>query len=45
MSGTTLVQISDLHFGREVDLEQIDALERQVPELRPDAVILAGDLT
>lgn len=41
----TLVQISDLHFGRDVDLGQVRALEALVPELAATAVILAGDLT
>ena len=40
-----LVQVSDLHFGRDVDLDQIDALAALVPELAPTAVVVAGDLT
>lgn len=40
-----LVQLSDLHFGRDVDLDQIDALAALVPELAPSAIVLAGDLT
>ena len=41
----TLAQLSDIHFGRDVDLEQVAVLERFIAEARPDAVILAGDLT
>ena len=43
MSESTLVHLSDLHFGRPVDLAQIRAVERLVPTLAPDAVILSGD--
>jgi len=45
VSPVTLVQLSDLHFGRDVDLAQIRALRALVPELTPTAVVLAGDLT
>ena len=45
MTGATLVHLGDLHFGARVDLDQIAALERQIPELAPDAVISSGDLT
>ncbi len=42
---TTLVHISDTHFGRDVDLEQIGALESVVPALKPTAIVFSGDLT
>lgn len=42
---TTLVHISDTHFGRDVDLEQIGVLESVVPALKPTAIVLSGDLT
>ena len=45
MSKYTLVHLSDLHFGRPVDLAQIRAVERLVPELAPDAVVVAGDIS
>lgn len=45
MSESTLVHLSDLHFGRPVDLPQIRAVERLVPELAPDAVVVAGDIS
>jgi 3',5'-cyclic AMP phosphodiesterase CpdA len=45
VTAVTLAQLSDIHFGRDVDLEQVAVLERLIAHLRPDAVILAGDLT
>lgn len=45
MTPVTLAHLSDIHFGRDVDLEQVAVLERLIDDLRPDAVILAGDLT
>ncbi|NOT08667.1 MAG: metallophosphoesterase [Gemmatimonadales bacterium] len=45
MRPLTLVHLSDLHFGRDVDLDQVAALEGGVRTLRPDAVIVSGDLT
>ena len=45
MPVTTLVHISDLHFGRDAQLDQIEALEALIPELRPSAVVMTGDLT
>jgi 3',5'-cyclic AMP phosphodiesterase CpdA len=41
----TLVHLSDLHFGRPVDLAQIGAVERLVPSLRPDGVVVSGDVS
>ena len=45
MTPIVLAHTSDLHFGRDVQLEQIEALETLVPELSPDAIVIAGDLT
>lgn len=45
MTKVTLAHVSDLHFGRDADLEQVEALEELVPSLHPDAVIISGDLT
>ena len=45
MSDAILVHIADLHFGKDVDLAQVVALEKFVSELRPDAVCITGDLT
>lgn len=41
----TLVHLSDPHFGRDVDLEQIRSLEAAVPGLKPTAIVISGDLT
>ncbi|MGH7673112.1 MAG: metallophosphoesterase family protein [Gemmatimonadales bacterium] len=40
-----LLHIADLHFGGIADIRQIEALEHMIPDLRPDAVIVAGDLS
>ena len=45
MTRLTLVHLSDLHFGRHVDLEQIAALDRFIGEVVPDAVLISGDLS
>lgn len=45
MKPVTVVHLADLHFGRDVDLAQIDALEAYVPTLQADAIALAGDLS
>lgn len=45
MRPVTLAHISDLHFGRDVQLDQVEALEALIPELAPDAVVISGDLT
>ncbi len=42
---TTIVHLSDFHFGWSVDLDQIDALGELVPQLAPDAIAVSGDLT
>jgi 3',5'-cyclic AMP phosphodiesterase CpdA len=41
----TLVHLSDLHFGRDVDLEQIRALEPTIADLAPTAIVITGDLS
>ncbi len=45
MTKVTLAHVSDLHFGYDADLEQVEALEELVPSLHADAVIISGDLT
>jgi len=42
---TTLVHISDLHFGRPAVAERLDALRAIIAQTRPDAVAVSGDLT
>lgn len=45
MTRFALLHLSDLHFGRPVDLAQIGAVERLAPGLAPDAVIVSGDIS
>jgi 3',5'-cyclic AMP phosphodiesterase CpdA len=40
-----LVHVADLHFGADADIRQIEALEGMLPDLRPDAVVISGDVT
>jgi len=40
-----LLHLSDLHFGGLADVDQIEGLEQMLPDLRPDAVVVTGDLT
>jgi 3',5'-cyclic AMP phosphodiesterase CpdA len=40
-----LVHVADLHFGGLADLRQIEALEAMLSDLRPDAVVISGDVT
>ena len=42
---TRVLHISDLHFGRNVKPEPIDALARLIEEVQPELVIASGDLT
>ena len=39
-----LVHLSDLHFGAH-DEKLVEAVERQVDELKPDLVVISGDFT
>jgi 3',5'-cyclic AMP phosphodiesterase CpdA len=40
-----IVHIGDLHFGGLADIPQVEALERLLPDLRPDAIVIGGDLS
>ena len=40
----TLVHLSDIHFGR-IDYQLVDPLVKFVTELKPDVVVISGDLT
>ena len=42
---TTVLHVSDLHFGRPASSERLDALRALIQELEPDAVAISGDLT
>jgi 3',5'-cyclic AMP phosphodiesterase CpdA len=45
VTALTIAHVSDLHFGRDVSLTQVEALEAQLPELGPNAIILSGDVS
>jgi 3',5'-cyclic AMP phosphodiesterase CpdA len=45
VSTVTILQCSDIHFGHDVDLDQIAGLEALARELAPTAVVIAGDIT
>lgn len=40
-----LLHVSDIHFGGVADLQQVEALEKMIPDLRPDAIVVSGDLS
>ena len=40
-----LLHVSDVHFGALADIPQVEALEKMIPDLRPDAIVLSGDLS
>jgi 3',5'-cyclic AMP phosphodiesterase CpdA len=40
-----LLHLGDLHFGGVADVKQIEALEAMLPDVRPDAIVIAGDIT
>lgn len=45
MSSSSIVHVSDLHFGRDLDLAQVRALRDLVPSLDPKVIVVSGDLT
>jgi 3',5'-cyclic AMP phosphodiesterase CpdA len=40
---TTLVHLSDLHFGGMADIRAVEAVEELLPSLKPAAIIISGD--
>ena len=40
-----ILQLADLHFGGLADIRQIEALEKMLPDLHPDVVVIAGDVS
>ncbi len=40
-----IAHIGDLHFGRLANVPVVEALERMLPDLRPDAIVIGGDLS
>ena len=39
-----ILHVADLHFGALADIRQVEALERMIPDLRPDVVVASGDM-
>ena len=42
---TTVLHVSDLHFGRPASSERLDSLRELIAEIEPGAVAISGDLT
>jgi 3',5'-cyclic AMP phosphodiesterase CpdA len=40
-----IAHIGDLHFGGLADVPVVEQLERMLPDLRPDAIVIGGDLS
>ena len=40
-----IVHIGDIHFGGVANIPVVEALERLLPDLRPDAIVIGGDLS
>src|SRR6266498_1918508 len=40
-----IVHIGDIHFGGLANIPVVEALERLLPDLRPDAIVIGGDLS
>ena len=40
-----IAHIGDIHFGGVADIPVVEALERALPDLRPDAIVIGGDLS
>jgi 3',5'-cyclic AMP phosphodiesterase CpdA len=40
-----IAHIGDFHFGGVADIPVVEALERVLPDLRPDAIVIGGDFS
>jgi 3',5'-cyclic AMP phosphodiesterase CpdA len=40
-----IAHIGDMHFGGLANMPVVEALERMLPDLRPDAIVIGGDLS
>lgn len=40
-----IAHIGDIHFGGLANISVVEALERVLPDLRPDAIVIGGDLS
>jgi 3',5'-cyclic AMP phosphodiesterase CpdA len=45
VSVTTVLHVSDLHFGRPASSERLESLRELIAEMAPNAVAISGDLT
>ncbi|HEU5051141.1 MAG TPA: metallophosphoesterase [Gemmatimonadales bacterium] len=45
MTDVRILHLSDVHFGVDAQLAQLEQIELFAPKLEPDAVVLSGDLT
>lgn len=45
MSEVVVAHLSDIHFGLRCDLAQVAALERFLPALTPQVIVVSGDVT
>ena len=43
MTPVVVVHLSDMHFGRDVDLAQVEACEAMLPGMKPGAIVISGD--
>lgn len=44
LHGTKLIQISDIHYGNTVDINYLKNIVKQINEIKPDILVLTGDL-
>ena len=42
--GTKLIQISDIHFGYTVNINELEYMVQEINKTKPDIVVLTGDL-
>jgi 3',5'-cyclic AMP phosphodiesterase CpdA len=45
VSTVRILQCSDIHFGHDVDLDQVAGLEDLAQEMAPTTIVIAGDIT
>lgn len=42
--GTKLIHLSDIHYGRTINKEELENLVKKVNDLKPDIIVFTGDL-
>jgi len=40
-----IAMVSDIHYGQTIDLPRLDSLAEIISKLRPDIILIAGDIT